>query len=243
MAKSSRSRPESVAAAWPSRSDAASPLSPIERSKTTAEEVEERLIMAIARGDKSSGDRLTEAEIAAAMNVSRVPAREAMQKLQLRGILVGGPQRGMRVADYSDRRISELFELRHAIEKIFFVHVMGPGGDRDALLVELEEIVSRMRALAGSGDPIALSAVDLDFHRAIAHHSGNLLAAQIWEGLAMHMMIVFCRDWAQAADRTGEVRLHEALVEFIRKGKIKDIDRVLTGHFSEPASRSGSASS
>lgn len=243
MPVSTRKRSDNASTAWPRQSDTASPLSPIERSKTTAEEVEERLIMAIARGDKASGDRLTEAEIAAAMKVSRVPAREAMQKLQLRGVLVGGAQRGLRVADYSPQRILELLELRHAIEKIFFVHVMGPGGDRAALLVELEGIVARMQALAGSGDPIALSSVDLDFHRAIAQHSGNVLAAQIWEGLAMHMMIVFCRDWAEAADRTGEVRLHEALVEFIRNGKIKDIDRVLTGHFSEPASRNDVARS
>ncbi len=56
----------------------------------------ERLILAIARGDKAAGERITEAELASALNVSRVPAREAMQKLLLRGILVGGSQRGLR---------------------------------------------------------------------------------------------------------------------------------------------------
>src|SRR4051812_12170949 len=76
----------------------ASALSPIERSKTTADEVENRLLLAIARGDKTAGERITEAELASVLNVSRVPAREAMQKLLLRGILVGGVQRGLRVA-------------------------------------------------------------------------------------------------------------------------------------------------
>lgn len=213
------------------------PLSPIERSRTTADEVEERLIMAIAKGDKAAGERITEAEIAAALNVSRVPAREAMQKLLLRGILVGGAQRGLRVADYSKQRIAELFELRFAIEKIIFQHVMRPGHSRTALIAELEEIVGRMRELSGSGDPILLSSIDLDFHRAVAVHSGNLLAAQIWEGLAQHMFIVFCRDWSSASDRTGEVRLHERLVEFLRKGSVDEIDDVLSRHFSDPATR------
>lgn len=220
-----------------------SALSPIQRGKTTAEEVEERLILAIARGDKASGERITEAEIAAALNVSRVPAREAMQKLHLRGILVGGPQRGLRVADYGPRRMAELLELRHAIERIFFLHILQEKEGRAALLAELEDIMARMRELAGSGDPIALSAVDLDFHRAIARHSGNVFATQIWEGLAMHMMIVFCRDWEIASDRTGEVRLHEKLVQFIRKGAVKDIDRVLTSHFTDPPTRNAKATS
>jgi DNA-binding GntR family transcriptional regulator len=218
-------------------------LSPIQRGKTTTEAVEECLILAIARGDKASGERVTEAEIAAALKVSRVPAREAMQKLQLRGILVGGPRRGLCVADYSPRRVAELLELRHAIERIFFLHILRDKEGRTALLAELEAIMARMRELAGSGDPIALSAVDLDFHRAIAQHSGNLFATQIWEGLAMHMMIVFCRDWENAADRTGEVRLHEKLVQFIRKGAAKDIDRVLTSHFTDPPTRGARATS
>ena len=220
-----------------SKAPEGSALSPIRRGKTTADEVEERLIMAIARGDKAAGERITEAELASALNVSRVPAREAMQKLQLRGILVGGEQRGLRVSDYSERRIAELFELRFAIEKIIFQHVMREGHDRTALIAALEKIVDNMRELSGSGDPVALSSVDLDFHRTVARYSGNELAAHVWEGLAQHMIIVFCRDWSSAADRTGEVRLHEALIEFLRHGSIEDIDVVLTKHFSEPATR------
>jgi GntR family transcriptional regulator, rspAB operon transcriptional repressor len=218
---------------------AGSALSPIRRPRTTADEVEERLIIAIARGDKASGERITEAEIASALQVSRVPAREAMQKLQVRGILVGGDKRGLRVSDYSPRRIAELFELRFAIEKIIFQHVMRRSDDRTELLEALERILERMAELSDSGDPVALSSVDLDFHRAVAKHSHNLLAAQVWEGLAQHLIIVFCRDWSTASDRTGEVRLHRKMIDFLRSGSIDDIDAVLADHFSEPGIRNG----
>ncbi len=215
-----------------------SALTPISRGKTTAEVVEERLILAIARGDKAAGERITEAEIAEALNVSRVPAREAMQKLQIRGILVGSPeQRGLRVLDYSQKRIDELFELRFAIEKIIFQHVLRGGADREPLVERLNEILEDMRALSGSGDPLTLASVDLDFHRAVALHSGNELAAHNWEGLAQHMTIVFCRDWSAAYDRTGEVTLHAQLIDFVRKGEAGDIDKVLQDHFKPPVAR------
>ena len=209
-------------------------LSPIRKPRTTADEVEHRLIIAIARGDKASGERVTEAEIASALEVSRVPAREAMQKLQLRGILVADGKRGLRVSDYGRRRIAELFELRFAIEKIIFQRVMRHDHDRTELLAELEEILTHMASLSDSGDPIALSSVDLDFHRTVAKHSGAELAAQVWEGLAQHLIIVFCRDWSSASDRLGEVRLHRNMIEFLRSGAIADIDSVLADHFSEP---------
>ena len=214
------------------------PLSPIERARTTTDEVEERLILAIATGAKASGDRITEAEIASALKVSRVPAREAMKNLLLRGVLVEGEQRGLRVSDYSERRIAELFELRLAIETIIFQHALREGHNRGPMLAELEKIVERMRSLSGSGDAVALSTIDIVFHRAVARHSGNELAAQIWEGLAQHLLIVFCRDWSNASDRTGEVRLHETLLDFIRHGSLSDLDAVLKLHFSDPAHRS-----
>lgn len=220
--------------------DQEAPLSPIRRAKTTADEVEDRLILAIARGDKAAGDRITEAELASALSVSRVPAREAMQKLQLRGILVGGGPRGLRVADYSASRIAELFELRLAIEKIIYQHAFKAGRDRTALIAELERMVDQMARLSGSGDPVALGSVDLDFHRAVARFSGNQLAAQIWEGLAQHMLIVFCRDWSSASDLTGEVQLHRQLIEFLKAGSIDQIDEVLAKHYTEPAIRAGS---
>lgn len=214
-------------------------VAPIARGKTTADEVEDRLILAIAQGKKVPGERITESEVAAAFNVSRVPAREAMQKLQIRGVLVGGPdQRGLRVADFGEKRIGELFELRLAIETIFFQHVMREGVAREALVRDLKQVLNTMASLSGSGDLVALGSIDLEFHRAVARHSGNELAVEIWEGLAQHMMIVFCRDWANAADRTGEVHLHARLIDFIREGDPEDINSVLLEHFATPLARS-----
>jgi DNA-binding GntR family transcriptional regulator len=212
-------------------------LSPIQRPRTTSEEIEERLIIAIARGDKLSGERITEAELATAFRVSRVPAREAMQKLQLRGILVGGEQRGMRVADYSEERIIELFELRFAIEKIIIQRIMRKGRDNSALFAKLTRIVARMAELSDSDDPLALGTADLDFHRAIALHSGHELGMQIWEGLAQHLLIVFCRDWSNTDDRLSEVRLHQQMFDYLKSGSMDDIDGMLIKHFGIKPSR------
>ncbi len=215
---------------------AQSALTPIKRTRTAAEEVEERLILAIAMGDKEPGERITEAEIARALDVSRVPVREAMQKLLLRGVLTEGGQRGMRVLDYSGEWIAEVFELRMAVERIIFLHVMAKP-DRTGLIRDLERIVARMAELSNSGDPVSLSSVDIEFHRTVAKHSGKKLAARIWEGLAQHLLIVFCRDWSRAPNRAGEVKLHEELIEYLRNGSPDDLDDVLRYHFAGPGIR------
>jgi DNA-binding GntR family transcriptional regulator len=216
----------------PVSTDAA--LSPIRRAKTAADEVGERLIMAIARREILPGERVTEASLAATLNVSRVPVREALQKLLLRGILVGGARRDLRIMDHSEERLAELYELRFAIEKIILEQVMAAGRDNTKLLAELERIVGDMEKFYTSGDPVKLSAIDLEFHRTVALHSGNRLGTQIWDGLAQHMLIVFSRDWSQASNLIGEVQLHETMIEFLRNGSTGDIDAVLRDHYKKP---------
>jgi GntR family transcriptional regulator, rspAB operon transcriptional repressor len=205
-------------------------LSPIRRLGTLADEVADRIIMAIVRGEKAPGERVTEAEIAQAMNVSRVPAREAMQKLQLRGILVSEDVRGLRVADFSEERIAELYEVRLSIEKILFRHALPRCRRHPKLIDRLEAIVDRMEAASNAHDVVATSLLDVEFHGCVAEISGNELAARVWEGLKPHLIIIFCREWSRAPNQPGEVKLHRDLCELLRTGSIRDIDATLSDH-------------
>jgi DNA-binding GntR family transcriptional regulator len=211
-------------------------LSPIQRSGTIADEVADRIIMAIVRGEKQPGERITEAEIAEAMNVSRVPAREAMQKLRLRGILVLEDVRGMRVADFSEERIAELYEIRLAIEKIIFRHALPRCRSHPELVDRLEAIVDRMHAASQAHDVVAIGLLDVEFHQTVAEISGNELAARFWDGLSPHLVIIFCREWSRAPNPPGEVKIHRDLCELLRTGSIEDIDAMLTNHIINPQS-------
>eukprot|EP01036_Dinobryon_divergens_P010494 gene10494-14058_t len=56
-----------------------------------------------------------ETELAAALQVSRVPIREAMRILESQGIIVATPRRGMRVATLDDAWARQLHQVRVAI--------------------------------------------------------------------------------------------------------------------------------
>jgi DNA-binding GntR family transcriptional regulator len=205
-------------------------LGPIQRVGTLADEVADRIIMAIVLGEKAPGERLTEAEIAQAMNVSRIPAREAMQKLQLRGILVAEDVRGLRVADFSEERIAELYEVRLAIEKILFRHALPRCKRYPELVDRLAAIIDRMEAASQAHDVVATSLLDVEFHEGVARISGNELAARVWDGLKPHLIIIFCREWSRVPNPPGEVKLHRDLCELLRSGSIRDIDTILSEH-------------
>jgi DNA-binding GntR family transcriptional regulator len=59
-------------------------------------QVVDAIVEATATGVFLPGDRIVEAEVARALNVSRIPVREALRILESQGIVVNERYRGMR---------------------------------------------------------------------------------------------------------------------------------------------------
>lgn len=208
-----------------------SELSPIKHDLTAADQVEQKLVLAIARQELVDGERLTESGLGKLLNVSRVPVREATQRLLTYGVLESAGARGLRVSDYGELRVKDLMEIRLAVEQILLKRVMEDTDKRNEVAVHLQEIVDRMAALSSEADAVALSGIDLEFHKMIARHSQNDLVESVWDCLTPHLRIVFCRDWNNLSKRTGEVQDHQTLIDFIKEGNPDDVQTVLKQHF------------
>lgn len=63
-----------------------------------------------------AGTRLTEARLATALQVSRVPLREALPRLEADGFIVTAPNRSPVVTGWSTTRVLDTFDARLAIE-------------------------------------------------------------------------------------------------------------------------------
>src|SRR5882724_6928753 len=86
------------------------------RTRSRAEFVYESLRYAIWDGRIKKGERVREEEIARHLGVSRTPVREALQRLQQRGLLVVGGGRGLVVAELSQHQVIELYAMRQVLE-------------------------------------------------------------------------------------------------------------------------------
>src|SRR5574344_1559079 len=76
----------------------------------------EHIRQAIIDGTFTRGERLMEIQLAEEMGVSRTPVREAIRKLELEGFVVMIPRRGTYVADISIKDITEVYEIRTALD-------------------------------------------------------------------------------------------------------------------------------
>jgi DNA-binding GntR family transcriptional regulator len=83
---------------------------------TAEEEAYAYLLYRIRMGTYKAGDRLVPEEIAAEINTSRMPVREAFRRLASEGLLVIRPNRGAIVRGLDADEMEEVFGMRGVLE-------------------------------------------------------------------------------------------------------------------------------
>ena len=70
----------------------------------------------ILRGSYQPGDRLIERELAAKLNISRTPIREALFRLESQGYVKTIPRKGVVVSRFSEEEVIEVFNILSSLE-------------------------------------------------------------------------------------------------------------------------------
>jgi len=85
---------------------------------TSVDVVRNTLRVAILRGDLPGGSRLVQGEIAAQLNVSKTPVREAMRELAIEGLITLDSHRIGTVRQPDWAEMAEMVELRQHLERM-----------------------------------------------------------------------------------------------------------------------------
>ena len=84
--------------------------------KTLVELVYEELKGRVLTGQMQAGERVLEVNIANEMIISRTPVREAIRLLEMEGLFVHGPHKGIYVAHATSEELKSIMEIRQDIE-------------------------------------------------------------------------------------------------------------------------------
>jgi len=134
----------------------------------------------ILEGILQPGDRLKEAELASRFGISRTPVREALRRLETRGLLTHEPFRGMVVAQLESSAVSELYAMREILETAAARLAAQHASDTE--IAAMEQQVSRDRKIAG--DPQKLAISNRAFHVAIYRAAHNRFLVKSADALA-----------------------------------------------------------
>lgn len=139
----------------------------------------EKLSRAILQGDIPPGAKLSEPALADQLQVSRAPVREAIRRLQERGIVVHVPNQGVRVVSPSLDEFLAILDVREALEAMACRLAAASMSERE--IAELQEIVAMHgRALeVDPAGPYLQQDFDTDFHVRVARGCGNPVLTEL----------------------------------------------------------------
>ncbi len=205
-------------------------LSPIKLDsyKPLRELVCEKIRQAITSGIFTSGERLMEIQLAEEMGVSRTPVREAIRKLELEGFVVMIPRRGTYVADISIKDITEVYEIRTALD----VLAAGLAAER----INDDELETMQRLLVEIGQYIEednidkIVEIDSAFHDVLYQASRNERLVNIISNLREQITSLRGRSMHYPGRLSNTLEEHRAIVESLAQRDVEKAQQAARDH-------------
>nr|WP_319492181.1 FCD domain-containing protein [uncultured Desulfobacter sp.] len=195
--------------------------------RTAQEIVYTELEEAIVSGRIPPGQKLVTEEISRMMDVSRIPVREAMGRLEAKGFISTRPKWGSVVNTLSRANLKEIFEIRIQLEP--------QAGTKaalkvsDAFILRLEEAQAAYARARKGAETIKLLRTNRRFHFLIYEQANTPILLdiikQLWDKVSPYYHLMF----KQSLDRspTVGVNYHESIVNCLKKKDVKGVEKWL----------------
>ena len=195
-----------------------------------ADEVYEQLVSGIMRGDIGTDDVLVQEKLAADMQISRTPVREALMRLEQEGVLEVSNRGSFRLYRMDDQEIKELYQSRAAVEgqcaRILAVR-------KDPFdIAALREVVVREEAIE-THTAQAYFEANRNIHRAFVERAGNRFLLEMFDMLWGKAMAFHLFATIENVDLSKSLGAHMALVDVIASGDKTEALESVTAHIQD----------
>lgn len=205
---------------------------PIDTS-SLVDRVYEYLLEQVLSGAVKYGDSVSIKDIAAELDVSTMPVREAVKRLEFEQVMTIKPRSSCRVRTPSRKMIREVYELREVLE--LYAVAVSRERARPETLARLHRIVDRMRAVHGEPDAAVREkkaiALDREFHAELCALAGNDFLNGFFRQLSLHANMTLIHEKTYHSLEQGWHEIHAEILECIEK-RPECTAEVLRRHFS-----------
>lgn len=196
---------------------------------TLTESVYELLRDDICAGTLPPGQKLVISTLAAEMDVSITPVREALRRLQREGLVAEVPYSGVYVSRLSVVELRELFAIRGVLEGYAISLITGTFSDHD--LSDIDEQLERLEEATRRGDASAFRQANLAFHALLLRGdigpSLREMIDQVFRNTERYRTAGIELDQAYLDHAQAE---HRRLVAAVKKGDAAEAERIARQH-------------
>lgn len=186
-------------------------------------------------GEMGLGLRLAEERLAADLEISRTPVREALSRLHAEGLVDRHPQGGFSPTAPDLHLARQLYEVRFALEIEALARATRPDGGHD-----LDEVRALRDEWATFDAPTSnddvnpdFALLDEEFHVRLAGSSGNRALAEMLGRVNERIRPVRMHDFVTAERIERTIEQHLGVLDAVVAGDVEDARQQLDRHFAE----------
>lgn len=202
------------------------------RNLTLREQVFEHLREEILSSRLRPGTELNEIALAAELEVSRGPLREALGSLASEGLVKITPRRGAMVAKLTDEEFLDAYQVREALETLA-IRLAVPRIEAEEL-GRLRDLHEEMVRQVEGGEVKEFFDANAAFHQLIVDSSGNLKLREHYRLLMAQMGRYLARSLTLRGTIDRSPSEHAAILAAIEAGDPETAARVLGDHIEIP---------
>jgi len=171
----------------------------------------------IVKGSIAPGQKLTERDVAKLLGVGRMPARDALMKLEEQGLVVTKPD-ARYVIELSQKDIEDWFEIRQALEILSVQNAVLRRTEED--YNQLLDALQSMRSAVTQRDVDAYVQSDLEIHELIWKMSHNRHLIGMLHTMIGPIFVLIASQTHIQHDWDAVFQLHSTLVGKICSGDV-----------------------
>jgi len=182
----------------------------------------------IISGQLPGGMQLKQDEISAALNVSHIPVREALRRLEAQGLVRIHPNRGAAVTQLSREQLLDMMEVRATLSVMMLKNSAPLLTEED--FAALEEVVRQQRETPDE-DLRRSEELNYKFHDILTSRADNSMADLMLE--LVHANIdryLRASFYGTSLTRDVSIGQHEAIIKACREGDFEAACGILRDH-------------
>jgi DNA-binding GntR family transcriptional regulator len=184
----------------------------VEQGKTRGQNAYGAILAAIRDGIYRPGEAIREEEVAARIGVSRTPVREALGRLQEKGLLEAAQGRGVAVAILSQGQIFELYAIRQEMEGL-----VARFAAQHATAAEIDHLARINNQFGEAENPRLASDLNRQFHARLYDATRNRYLRQMVEGLQETIALLPVTTFVRTGRTETAREEHAGIIEAIRR--------------------------
>lgn len=197
---------------------------------TIRQQVAKILRHKILIGELLPGDRIVESEIAAQLNISRGPVREAIRQLEEEGLVTYSTNKGCSVTTLDADDAWEIYILRAELETLAIRLCNGILSENT--LNEMRSSINKMQAAADANDLMELIENEHNFHSCICKASNRKHLYKLWSSLNSTSFALFLTVTSAGIRKLQEiVPMHMEVLESLESGNQEFACQAIRSHY------------